>query len=317
VLRPRVALRRLSATFSHSGFTFDVGKQFIRWGRADVIYPTDRFAPRDYLNVLNAEVLPVIAARPSLQIGTETVEAIWTLQPTPSRLPLFTQRWAPLPEAARSLTIVDAGSIVPDRPQYGLRWRHTGPKLETALSYFDGANHLPNVLAHVTPAEGRLELLRVFPAIRMLGGDVAVPTSWLTWKFEAAYVTSPKQETEEYFLYVIEVERQIGEWLLDFGYAGDHTTEEYAVPVFSPDRGMARSVIGRASYTVDPRRTVVLEGAVRQNADGVFARAEYSQTFGQHTRLTLAGVAIGGDRTDFLGQYRDNSHVSAGLRFSF
>jgi hypothetical protein len=317
LLRPRLALRRLSATFSHSGFTFDVGKQFIRWGRADVIYPTDRFAPRDYLNVLNAEVLPVIAARPSLQLGTETVEAIWTLQPTPSRLPLFNQRWTPLSEASQLLTVVDAGSAVPSRPQYGLRWRHTGPKLETAVSYFDGANHLPNIEGNVMLPEGRLELTRVFPMIRMLGGDVAVPTSWLTWKFEAAYVTSPKQQTEEYFLYVIEVERQIGEWLHDFGYAGDHTTEEHPEPLFSPDRGMARSIIGRASYTVDPRRTVVLEGAVRQNAEGVFGKAEYSQTFGQHVRLTLAGVAIGGDRTDFIGQYRDNSHASVGLRFSF
>jgi hypothetical protein len=316
VLRPRVALRRLSATLSGGGFSLDVGKQFIRWGRADVIYPTDRFAPRDYLNVLGDEVLPVIAVRPSLQIGSETFEAIATWQPTPSRLPLFNQRWAQVPAELAGVPIVDGGSQIPDRSQYGVRWRHTGRRLETALAYFDGANHLPNINTTLQP-NGSLELTRVFPHIRMVGGDVAVPTSWLTWKFEAAYVTAPSQDTEEYLLFVVEVERQVGEWLLDFGYAGDIATEEYPVLAFAPDRGMARSVIGRASYTVDPQRTVVLEGAVRQDGEGVYAKAEYSQEFAQHLRLTVAGVAIRGDTDDFIGQYRQNSHVSAGLRFSF
>jgi hypothetical protein len=316
ILRPRLALRRLAASFSAGGFTLDIGKQFIRWGRVDVIYPTDRFAPRDYLNVLDADVLPVIAARPSLQVGSETFEAVVTLQPTPSRLPLFYQRWTPLSEAGRTLPLDDAGSVLPDNRQYGIRWRHTGPQLETALSYFDGANHLPNVETHLLPS-GALQFLRVFPTIRMVGGDLAIPTSWLTWKFEAAYVTAPAHDTEEYALYVIEVERQIGEWLLDVGYAGDRTTKAYPVPTFSPDRGMAQSIIGHASFTVDPRRTVLFEGAVRQNGDGVFAKAEYSQAFGQHIRLNLTGIAIAGQPDDFIGQYRDNSNVSIGFRVSF
>ena len=41
------------ATVAAGGFTLDVGKQFIRWGRADVLNPTDRFAPRDFLNVID------------------------------------------------------------------------------------------------------------------------------------------------------------------------------------------------------------------------------------------------------------------------
>src|SRR5262249_37313047 len=55
--RPRLSIRRLSATVTRGGFTLDLGKQFIRWGKADVINPTDRFAPRDFLNVLDNEFL--------------------------------------------------------------------------------------------------------------------------------------------------------------------------------------------------------------------------------------------------------------------
>ena len=85
--------------------TLDVGKQFIRWARADVLNPIDRFAPRDYLNVIDTEFLPVIGARATLQLGPETLEAVWTPQMTPSRMPLLDQRWTVL--ATRGVGRVD------------------------------------------------------------------------------------------------------------------------------------------------------------------------------------------------------------------
>jgi hypothetical protein len=118
-------------------------------------------------------------------------------------------------------------------------------------------------------------------------------------------------------LYVLEFERQVGEWLFDVGYAGDVTTRDSTLVAFAPDRGMARSVIGRAALTIDPRRNLLFEGAVRQDANGVYAKAEYSQELAQRLRFTVAGVGIGGERSDFIGQYRDNSHVTVGLRLSF
>src|SRR5687768_2580865 len=47
VRRPSVSIRRLTGTVRYGRFTADIGKQFIRWARADVINPIDRFAPRD------------------------------------------------------------------------------------------------------------------------------------------------------------------------------------------------------------------------------------------------------------------------------
>src|SRR5581483_6470897 len=35
-LRPRLSIRRLSATIAHGPLTLDVGKQFIRWGKTDI-----------------------------------------------------------------------------------------------------------------------------------------------------------------------------------------------------------------------------------------------------------------------------------------
>ena len=317
VLRPRAAVRRLAATLTARGFTLDVGKQFIRWGRADIIYPTDRFAPRDYLNVIDSELLPVIGARASVNRGSETFEAVWVPRLTPSRLPLLDQRWAAVPPEAAPLPLADGGSLLPRGAQLGGRWRHTGSRLETALSFFDGFNHLPDIDARLQPETATIDVVRVHPTIRMYGGDLAVPTAVLTLKAEVAYVTSPPSTSDEYILYVVEIERQVGEWLLDVGYAGEVVRESRVAMVFAPDRSMARSVIGRASYTVDPRRTVVIEGAARQSGDGFYAKLQYSQAMTQRWRLTITGVGLAGDPDDFLGQYRRNSHGSVAVRFSF
>lgn len=317
IRRPRTAIRRLSATVTAGNFSLDVGKQFIRWGRADIINPTDRFAPRDFVNVIDTEFLPVLGVRPTFQIGSETFEAVWVPRFTPSRMPLFDQRWTVLPPEAAGLVVVDAGSRFPKRAQQGVRWRHTGGRFESALSVFDGFNHLPNIEVVVPPGSGLLELTRVFPRIRTYGADVAIPAAWFTLKGEASYVTTPSSNSEEYVLYVIEIERQKGEWLLDIGYAGDMVTDASDELTFAPDRGMARSIVARASYTVNPRSTVTFEGAVRQDGDGRYGKFEYTAAMGQHWRFTATAVNIGGNEGDFLGQYHRNSHFSMGLRVSF
>jgi hypothetical protein len=317
VRRPRAAVRRLAATVTAGRLTVEAGKQFIRWARADILNPTDRFAPRDFLNVVDTEFLPVLAVRPSLQVGSETLEAVWVPRPTPSRVPLLDQRWTVAPAAAAGIPIEDGGSRIPRRSQQGVRWRHVGERFDAALSYFDGINHLPDIETRPSPALDAVELLRVYPRLRTYGGDLAIPTRWVTLKSEAAYFTSPASTSDEYLLYVVEAERQSGEWVLDGGYAGEIVTSRRQAFSFSPERGLARSIIGRASYTVDPRRTVAIEAAVRQNGNGVLTKGEYSQAFGQHWRLTWTGVAIAGHDDDFLGQYHRNSHVAVTVRLSF
>ena len=334
IRRPRVSLRRLTATFTHGPLTIDAGKQFVRWGKADIINPTDRFAPRDYLNVVDTELLAVIGARGVVQHGAETFEVVWVPRFTPSRVPLLDQRWTVLPPELAGVPIADAGSEFPTGSQTGVRWGHAGSGYEYALSFFDGFNNLPNVDAATTlnaetakTAEktcsacsansASLVIHRTYPAIRTYGADAAVPTPWFTIKSEAAYFTSSTPMTDEYVLYVVQIERQTGEWMIVAGYSGDVTTKRRAAIGFAPDRGMARSIVARASYTIDPVRGIAFETAIHQNGDGAFAKVEYSQTRGQHWRATVTGVGIVGQNDDFIGQYHRNSYAGLALRYSF
>jgi hypothetical protein len=318
-LRPaRISVRRLAATINAGRLTLDVGKQFVRWARADVLNPIDRFAPRDFLNVIDAPFLPVIAARATLQLGPETFEAVWSPQVTPSRMPLLTQRWTVLPPLPPGTSVVDAGARFPAQGQAGGRWRHTGGRFETGLSYFDGYNHLPGIDVRALGDRGAtFALTRIFPRIRTYGADVAIPTGWLTFKGEAAYFVSPRNDFAEYGLYVAEIERQIGEWLFVAGYAGEILTSAERPLAFDPERSLARSLILRASYTVDPRRSLTAEVVARQNGDGYYLKGDYSQAIGNFWRLTLSQILLAGERNDFLGQFDRNSHFSAGLRLSF
>ena len=128
---------------------------------------------------------------------------------------------------------------------------------------------------------------RSYPAIRTYGGDVAIPTKWFTIKGEAAYFTSRQSgeavTADDYVLYVVQLERQTGEWVIVAGYAGEAITARRSTLSFAPDRGLTRSIVARASYTIGPLRTLAFETAVRQNGAGVYGKIEDSQARHAHS----------------------------------
>ncbi len=317
-LRPAISLRRLSGNLRHGPLTVDVGKQFIRWGKTDIVTPTDYLAPRDFLNVVGGdELLGVTGARVVIASSAYSLDAAWVPFFTPSRTPLLTQRWTAVPPSAADFTLVDRGSELPRRAQGGIRLAHTGRGLEYSVSYFHGFSNVPAVDIRPGSEPVQLEVVKTYPALRSYGVDLAVATRWLTIKGEATYSTSPDATADEFAIYVIQLERQVGEWLFLGGYVGEVVHIRRTPFVFAPDRGLTRTAVARASYTIDANRSLALEVAARGTGDGVYGRGEYSQAIGAHWRATAAGVIVRGRDGDFLGQYRRNSHASVALRYSF
>lgn len=317
VLRPTVSIRRLSANINRGGLNLDLGKQFIRWGKTDILVPTDRFAPRDFLEVTNDEFLAVTGARLVYEASPHTFDLIWIPWFTPSRVPLPGGRWFPVPEVPDLPSVTSGAADFPAGSQLGARWSVVTDRYEFSLSIYNGFNHLPTVVPEIRVDPVQVELVRVYPAMRMYGGDVVIPLRWLTVKGEAGYFENADQRTDEYVLYVVQVERQTGEWVLVGGYAGEAITERRTSLSFAPDRGLTHAFVGRAAYTIDPNRSIAFDGAQRDNGDGTWVRVEYSQAWRAHWRGTVSGTLIRGKNTDFLGQYDRNSHIALGLRYSF
>ena len=314
--RPMVSIRRINATLTTGRLTIDAGKQFMRWGKTDIVTPTDRVAPRDFLNVIDSEYLPITGVRVDVQLGDDTLEGIWVPVLTPSRVPLVDQRWSGIQDLPDGVTIVQRPAVFPSRDQFGLRWSRAASGYDLSLAYFDGLNHLPDVAASLSEAL-ELSLQPRYPRLRMYGGDVAWPMPWVTLKGEAAYMTAPDADSDEFVLYAVQAERQQGEWQFIGGYVGDVSTANRTLASFSPERGLAKSIVGRASYTIDTNRSAAAEALVRQNGDAFYCKGEYSWARGQHWRTTVSAALIRGEPDDFLGQYDRNSHFNLTLRYSF
>ena len=183
--------------------------------------------------------------------------------------------------------------------------------------YTTASIYLPLIEGGLDPFARAVRFQRVHPKLRLYGADAAVPLRWFTVKAEAAWFSSGTRTADEYALYVLQLERTKGEWAFVGGYAGEAVTQRRNPLAFAPDRGFARSFLGRATYTLDPRRSVAAEAAVRQSGDGTWLKAEYSHQIGSHWRATLSFTLIRGDTGDFLGQFRRNSHGLATNRYSF
>jgi hypothetical protein len=308
--RPMLSLQRLSAQYHHGGLTVEAGKQLVRWGRTDIVNPTDRFAPRDFLTVVDNEFLGIHAVRATYERGSNTIDVIWSPRLTPSRIPLLNQRWFIPPAGAPAFELA---RDVPEGSQSGVRWSHVG-FVEFAAAFYSGFDNLPSFV--VTP--GSPVVRETYPELRMFGGDIGVPLPLVSIKGEAAYFQSPDNTSDDYVLYVVQLERQAGEWFFVGGYGGEAVTERGTQDAdFNPVRGLTRTILARAGYTIDTNRSVAFETAVRENFDGLWTKAEYSQAFGQHWRLTTGFTLIRGKATDFLGQYNRNSHGVVSVRYSF
>jgi hypothetical protein len=312
--QPAFSVRRLSARAHQGRWTVELGKQFIRWGKTDILTPTDRFAPRDYLTVVDNDFLGVTGARLTYEAKSDTIDVVFVPLFTPSRSPLLDQRWVVPPTG---FTLGEGTAYYPGGTQQGVRWNHLGTGYEASLSFFDGYNNLPLIDYAVDYTGQRLLLSQTYARIRTYGADVVVPLHWFTLKGETAYFSSQTPGEDEYLQYVVQLERIKGEWSFVGGYAGEYVTVHRTTFDFAPDRGLDKAFLGRAGYTIDATRSVAFEMAQRQNGAGTWARAEYSQTFGAHWRATAAVGWIRGDADDFLGQYRRNSHLSLAMRYSF
>ncbi len=258
IQRPALAVSRLSVSWAHGPVTFVAGKQFVRWGKTDILVPTDRFAPRDYLNVIEPQLLAITAARLTIGNSSDSIDAVYAPRLTPSRAPLLDQRWVAIPPAAGNLTIVDDGALYPSRSQAGVRWNHIGRRFEHSLSFYRGSNHLPWFEASLQgTAPPQVAVRRRYAQLTTVGADVAVPLPVFTVKAEAAWFHSDTARAGEYMLYVVQVERQSGEWLFVAGIRGRvRETADAARRLSAGSRADARlhrARVGHARCQSQPR----------------------------------------------------------------
>jgi hypothetical protein len=316
------------------------GKQQIRWGRADGYNPTDNLLPYDYLDTFNDERLAVPALKADAYLGKAQLEAAWAPFYTPTRLPLFGQRWFPRlpttqtvslapqePPTEVELSYRDAGGALPARTfgngQWGIRWNQLLPRAEFSFSYFDGFDDIaffrPSIMPVLLAPQPQflVSLNREYFRVRVAGADFASELGPFGIRGEMAYFDQTDPTNLDRLLFVVGLDRSWGDWFAIVQYMGQKVSgSAQNEPVF-PDLGLRSTMLWRVERTLSPSRSLEVKGALRLRDGDFFIQPMYSVALANKWRLKIGATIFGGPEDGYLGQFRDNSHLIVQLRYTF
>jgi hypothetical protein len=341
--QPAGALRELYVTVNLGSVDVRLGKQEIRWGRADGFNPTDNLVPYDYLNIVAEERIPVPAAKMDVYIGDTRLEAAWIPWFTPTRLPLLNQRWFPrLPTSTKAplgpmgeeidvaLAFDDGRIDFPARTlrngQWGVRWNQVVGGGEFSLSYFDGFDDLPVFRPTTAPqplVAVRPQLLitldREYHRMRVFGADYASALGPFGVRGELAYfdVESSAPLNRDRLVFVIGLDRTWGDWFAIVQYTDQIPARDVQDALVFPDQGLRSAILYRIERTLSGSQSIEIKGVIGVRDRDFLVQMGYNVALSDAWRLKAGITFLGGPRSSYLGQYRDNNYVNLQLRYSF
>lgn len=312
-----------------------LGKQKIRWGRADGFNPTDNIIPYDYLETFDDQRLAVPALKADVYFSRTNVEFAWLPFYVPTRLPLLGQRWfprlassapilGPEPVVAR-LFYRDLAGPLPARTfgngQWGVRWNQVLPKGEFSISYFDGFDDLPYFRAEPSFDAGQLRVLislrREYYRVHVAGVDFASEIGPIGIRGEAAFFDQTDPLNLDHLLFIIGVDKNWGDWFIIAQYAGQKVNGNLANTAVFPDLGLRSTLICRAERALGPSRSFEIKGALRLLDGDFFLQPLYSVALSNSWKIKLGAAIFAGARDSYLGQFRDNSHLNLQLTYAW
>jgi len=239
-------------------FDVRVGKQYMTWGRADGINPTDLVNGSDVTALVvddSDRKLGSWVLKATKEVGGTSASALWLLNFVPSVFPL---------------PPVSGTSIVQQLPGQGVRQgavkiERTGGAVDGSMSYFDGFDHTPDL----TLAGSTVTLF--YPRIRVVGGDVAKNWGRFGLRAEGSYtfqentVVSPFPPRQNVLAVVAGMDRSWLEYLnVNLQYLG-----RYQARFVDP-----RAITDPAVRSVGILRSLLIQQQARiQN--GMSARVSY------------------------------------------
>jgi hypothetical protein len=339
--QPAGSLRELYVTAKLGAVDVRLGKQEIRWGRADGFNPTDNLMPYDYLNIVAEERIPVPAVKVDAYIRDTRLEAAWIPWFTPTRLPLLNQRWFPRLPMSTQLPLGPTGALVdvdltfqdghvdfPARTfsngQWGFRWNQVVSGGEFSLSYFDGFDDLPvfqpttSLLPSMEPRPQVLVTLnREYHRLRVFGADFASALGAFGVRGELAYFDQTGPVNRDRLVFIVGLDRTWGDWFAIVQYTDQIPARNFQTALIFPDQGLRSSILYRIERTLSASQSVELRGVIGVRDGGFLVRVGHSVALSDAWKLKVGIMLLGGPRSSYLGQYRDNNYLNFQLRYSF
>jgi hypothetical protein len=319
-----------------------LGKQRVRWGRADGFNPTDNIIPYDYLETFDDERLAVSALKADAYFTNTSVQFVWMPWYTPTRLPLLGRRWFPQLPVSMALPLFPGGppldtdlyyrdlaGPLPARTfgnsQWGARFNQVLPRGEFSFSYFDGFDDLPYFRSDVSPffstislrPKAFISLRREYYRVHVAGMDFASEIGPVGIRGEAAYFDQTDPLNLDHVLYVIGVDKHWGDWFAILQYAGQKINGRAPDMAVFPDLGLRSTLIWRVERTMGPSRSFEIKGALRLRDGDFLLQPVYSVALSNGWRIKLDATVFAGRENSYLGQFRESSHINLKLIYSF
>ena len=340
--QPAGAVSELYVDMKLSHVDLRLGKQQIRWGRADGFNPTDNLIPYDYLDTFSDRRIAVPAVKADAYLARAHFEAAWVPFYTPTRLPLLGQRWFPrLPSSVRivpapgagpvdvDLTYRDLGGPLPARTfgngQWGVRYNQIVPSAEFSLSYLDGFDDIAFFRTVSTPVappalqrpQALVDFHREYYRVKVAGADFASQIGPFAIRGEAAYFDQTDPNNLDHLLFVIGLDKTWGDWFAIVQYAGQKVNGRVQNAAIFPDLGLRSTMIYRIERTLRPSRSIEIKGALRLRDGDFFVQPLYNVALSNKWRLKIGATIFAGALDSYLGQFRGNSHLNLQLIYTF
>ncbi|SER19130.1 hypothetical protein SAMN04488038_11921 [Solimonas aquatica] len=316
--------------YRHGMLQLAAGWQIIRWGRTEVLNPTDNLAARDYTRLVDsddAQKLGLPTASLRYNWGPHALQALWQPLFRASRMPL------PVVPGLRYQDERDAHSLGAG----GLRLDTRDERGGWSLSYFQGPAKRPNLL--VSAPDLATGLLRLnHPDSAIFGGDWEwIKGSW-AWRGEAAY-TRPRQprredlsQGEAFLDAVFGVEHHLGSSSV-FLQAQWRRILDYRDPALNPAplRSLAYAHAslsealyaqslgiggGLSYYTADQRSALSLDAAWQPAHGDLVVRPRLRYQLNDQLSLLLGADYFAGPSLGPYGRLQRNSVIFVGLSSS-
>ena len=306
-----------------------IGKQIIRWGRADRINPTDTLTPRDFTLLVPEDA--------DQRVGTTGMSAtthIAGVSITGVVLPTFTPHVIPIRRPPPTSTLRER---TPDDPvaQGAVKIEQTGGRVDWSLSYYDGYDLFPDLEIAGVRASG-VDLVLTHQRVRVVGADAAAAVGPYTVRAEAAYTFTDREDVKHpFFLLVLGADRTLpGGVYLNVQYVLRVVSDwERPGDIVDPVRRAVAIEQALINDQLDPVKHAIAVRTARSGLDetlrvdvssiisptrGDYAvRPKLTYALTDHLKLTVGADFIGGPSRSFFGRLRDTSTAYVEARWDF
>ena len=313
-----------------------LGQQFIFWGKADWVNPTDNINPWDYVNI-SAEIedyrLPVTAAKANIYSDWVNLELVWLPRFQAHRIPLH------LPQTMAGIPVEQLPVKMPenrlDNSQFGVKADFNSFNVDYSLSYFSGYDKNPTIRMAFDPVQGQFTRTIEYDRYQVFGADFITTFNQWAVKGEGAYYLTKDTDGRDIFLqnphikYVLGVDylpttdltlnlQYIEDILLQFDETyEEQTRRQLGMPLSTMPQQHTRSLSGRVQYQLSDFTSLQLISVYNLKDDDYFVLPILNYGFADGINIYAGATVFGGPEQSTFGRSKDYSRAFMEVKYSF